>query len=242
MIIYFSGTGNSFYVASKLARDGEVVVDMFKYKESIITAERVGIVFPVYCYSIPYFVKEFLEKVTISAPYIFAVATCGGAESKSINNIQYILQKNNANLSFATSIVMPDSCVLLNNPKTTDILISKEDELIEKIKSDVESSKTMDIQPIMPYNLATKITWFAFKKILGVDYKKASKKCNGCLKCVRSCPTNNIKMENGNIKLGKDCLYCFRCINICPTQAIRFGMIKASKEKQYIHKKGGREW
>lgn len=242
MILYFSGTGNSLSVAQKLANNGERVEDMVRYKESAVTEDRVGIVFPVYCFSLPYFVKDFLERVTINADYIFAVATCGGGESKSISNIQYLLQKKDAHLSYGASIVMPDSCIILNNPKTTESLLSKEGERVEKIKNELDSGKTMDIKAIKPYNLATKATWFFFRKILGVDYKKANKNCNVCLKCVKNCPTANIKIENDKIKLGKDCLQCFRCINICPTQAISFGLVKAAKEKQYIHKEGGKLW
>lgn len=235
MIIYFSGTGNSKYVANKLAKEGEEVVNIFDYKKEEITADRVGIVFPVYCFCLPHYVAEFLAKTKINSEYIFAVATCGGMEAKCGNNVQHILHKKSEKLSFYATIIMPDSCIILHDPSTTDRLHAVEDSLIEKIKNKIDDRNIIDIEPIKPYNITTKITWFSFRKILGIDYKKANSNCNGCLSCVKNCPTNNIKM-NGSIKFGKNCVDCFRCINICPTQAIKFGFIKAKKEKQYLHK------
>lgn len=235
MIIYFSGTGNSKYVAKSLAQEGEEVVNIFDYKQEEITANRVGIVFPVYCYCLPHYLAEFLQKTKINAEYIFSVATCGGSEGKCRNNIQYILQQNNAFLSHASSIIMPDSCVFLHDPSTKERLLAAEDTLIGKIKKDTDDRKIMDIEAIKPYNVTTKLTWFVFRKIIGSDYKKANSNCNGCLSCVNNCPTGNIKMENGNIRFGNHCVDCFRCINICPTQAIKFGFIKATKQKQYTH-------
>ena len=84
MIIYFSATGNSKYVASKVA---EATNDYINSITDIIgnislqQGERLGIVIPTYFYWVPSIVKTFLENVEIDCSentYIYCIATCGG--------------------------------------------------------------------------------------------------------------------------------------------------------------------
>ena len=71
MIIYFSGTGNSLYVAKKLLSESERLVsiaDCMKQNDFSIELEKdekLGFVFPVYFYTVPSIVREFIEKVKI---------------------------------------------------------------------------------------------------------------------------------------------------------------------------------
>lgn len=236
MILYFSGTGNSRYVANKLAKDGEKVIDAFDYQDKEITGNRLGIVFPVYCGGMPPYLIDIIKKTEIKVDNIFAVATCGDVAGQSLKNLQYLLNEKGRKLSYGAEIKMPDSCVIFYNPKTTETLLAFEDTKIGKIKSDINEGKIMDIEAIMPYNLAQKTIWFAFKKVVGIDRKSVSKKCILCKKCIDSCQVDNIFMDGGKVKFGNNCACCFRCINICPVQAIRFGAIKPSIDKQYLHK------
>lgn len=53
--------------------------------------------------------------------------------------------------------------------------------------------------------------------------------CNSCGYCVRSCPLNNIQLEDKKPVWGKDCTHCMACICGCPIKAIEYG--KNSKSK-----------
>jgi ferredoxin len=57
------------------------------------------------------------------------------------------------------------------------------------------------------------------------NFKVLEDKCIGCGRCVRSCPDDNLVMEDGKARFvrGKDCLKCMRCISLCPVDAILFG-------------------
>ncbi len=48
------------------------------------------------------------------------------------------------------------------------------------------------------------------------------KKCNLCKKCVTSCPSKALSMDNGifDFDLSR-CINCFLCIKICPTNALK---------------------
>jgi NAD-dependent dihydropyrimidine dehydrogenase PreA subunit len=46
--------------------------------------------------------------------------------------------------------------------------------------------------------------------------------CNGCGKCVESCPAQILAMVDGKAKVvGDDCLGCQSCVELCPTKAIK---------------------
>jgi len=48
----------------------------------------------------------------------------------------------------------------------------------------------------------------------------ARKTCDLCLKCVRSCPRDNIFVKNDRIRFRFRCLACYRCVYGCPANAI----------------------
>ena len=71
MIFYFTGTGNSGYIASEIAKgtkdDIVSIAQLINNKENLEftlkDGESIGIVFPVYAWAPPIMVTEFIKKV-----------------------------------------------------------------------------------------------------------------------------------------------------------------------------------
>lgn len=64
-VLYFTGTGNSLYVAKELAgKDGETlsIPQLMKQKRFVIEADEIGIVYPIYGHYPPYMVRQFIQK------------------------------------------------------------------------------------------------------------------------------------------------------------------------------------
>ena len=87
MIFYFSGTGNSRYVAERVAEaTGDTLISITKDemnnnpKYVLQDEEKLGFVFPIYWWGMPSLVEEFIEKLNIqvkSDNYIYGISTYG---------------------------------------------------------------------------------------------------------------------------------------------------------------------
>ena len=52
-------------------------------------------------------------------------------------------------------------------------------------------------------------------------HKIVAEKCNGHMKCMRSCPTQAIRVRNGKAIMSEElCVDCGTCISVCPAKAI----------------------
>ena len=115
MIYYFSGTGNSYAVAKKLAEAlGEELTDIAEavkagnYKHTMLQGERLGFVFPVYAWAPPQTVTDFVKNLELyysGDPYLFAVCTCGSSAGEAIDLLGKALQENGLTLDSGFSVV-----------------------------------------------------------------------------------------------------------------------------------------
>ena len=64
MIFYFTGTGNSLYVAKQLEEHPVSIPQIIRRPDLDFSADRIGIVAPVYGHEVPPMVKDFLKKAS----------------------------------------------------------------------------------------------------------------------------------------------------------------------------------
>lgn len=77
MLFYFTGTGNSLYVAKRLERQPISIPQVMHREDLIFSDDRIGIVAPIYGHEVPAMVQEFLEKATFQTPYFYMILTYG---------------------------------------------------------------------------------------------------------------------------------------------------------------------
>ena len=86
-IYWFSGTGNTLYVAREFAKsfpDAQLlsIASLDRAEDVVLGSEMTGIFFPAYCMGIPHIMEQFLARVVPQengngGKYIYAVCTSG---------------------------------------------------------------------------------------------------------------------------------------------------------------------
>lgn len=237
-IVYFSGTGNTKYVAETFKKN-------FEYKD--IKAELINIekeesikydgdyyVFacPTHIEVCPSIFVQWIKKIKKVVQKKCIVVSTQAAKSSSVpRQISRILARKGFRIIVRDCIVMPNNFYVVSFKENTKDEIEN---LKNTAKDNIESITTEFLQENVSkkganeFRLALgKITYKALEKIylkrwakkkLTVDYNK----CISCGKCEEVCPTGNIKMNEGKISFEDKCLCCQRCIHSCPSNAFMY--------------------
>ena len=77
MIYYFSGTGNSKWIAEQLAlKTSDIAINLIDCSDVLsMDSQTIGVVFPVYAWGVPEVVAEFVKKLRGKPEFIFAVCS-----------------------------------------------------------------------------------------------------------------------------------------------------------------------
>ena len=121
MIFYFSGTGNTKWVAEQLAKTtGEELRYIPKeLKKGLLhyelkDGERLGVCFPTHGWQPPHIVREFIRKSSFHltpSTYVYAVTTCGDNMGYAMRIFQKELHTRNLHAQSLFAVVMPESNV-----------------------------------------------------------------------------------------------------------------------------------
>lgn len=246
MIFYYSGTGNSKYAAEKLlpVTGGELhsMSDCVKnntYEFRLAEGELLGFVFPVYCYTVPMTVREFVKKLDISGGkdiYSYAVATCGESTGRSCRLF--------AKLYPVTSLFglpMVDNYLPFQTSAPNDGEISEfldnADNILNEIIGHISARDTGNLNRFEGKSSAvvSKIADNAYVKGRATSDFSISDGCVGCGICESICPCSAIKVTDGKAAFVTDkCDQCFGCVHRCPVNAIDFKKSAAGKG-QYVN-------
>ncbi len=238
VIFYFSGTGNTLYLANKVKeylikqhhRNCQLI-DLSKNTKLDFTKNNVyGFMFPVYAYGLPRIMRNFLLSLpkNIGAE-AFAISNAGEGEGIALDEALAILNNKGFSVIGGKVIFMPQNFSpifkLKNDEKSLKniIALGKEDVIsfIEELltKKSVKYKKRNFIRRIFSYLISQiflKIGTRIFYRLFKVDDN-----CNLCSICKRICPMNNIDIVNNKVIFGKNCEVCMRCLNACPQKSIQ---------------------
>lgn len=253
-IYYFSGTGNSLYVARELKKripeTTLIPLVNLSYKDNVQTnSETVGFIFPIHLTMTPLIVQKFIENLSLkSADYIFAIATRAGTQHRAFKDVENILKRKDRSLNAYFTLNMAS-----NDPKREEWHAATEAEIsilenevqnnldfIQKIILNKQKSHEEDNTYKESVPGFTILSWiFPYvNRFYNVDFYSDSK-CVGCGTCEKVCLSFKIKMNNGKPvwQENVECFLCNACLNYCPNQAIQ---IKSSRFFKMHTKDNGR--
>jgi len=247
-LYYFSGTGNSLYIAKSLKKklnECELIpiAGLINQNSIKATSEKVGFIFPVYTWALPKIVYDFVEKIDLSnTKYIFAVATMGGFSKQYVEQtLNQLLKPKNKELDAALNIRVFSNYIAANkiNPlpskEKQEKRIKKAELKLEKIVEIILNNKKEKTKKGAKYPKMKGSYEFFLKTVNRSDEKYYSdEKCNGCGICQQICPVDNIKLVKEMPEWQHKCQFCLACLHYCPQKAIQYGKHTLKRER-YNH-------
>ncbi len=247
-IFYFSGTGNTEIIANllgnELAKNGAGIdfiriEDVFKdqYYYDINGFDLVGIGYPVHAFDAPKIVYDFIKtmpRAQSKYTFIFKVAGDEFLKGGSTTAIKARLRDRGYD-------VFHESLYLLSS----NIFVRYPDELVKQLYyTAVKRVKRMSEEILtskmrrQENSLFMRAASYILSGLEGMGapifgrHLRVSQNCTQCNKCVKNCPSRNIRMEGLNVKFGWRCVLCMRCMYRCPQRAISPGLIKSAAFKE----------
>lgn len=235
MILYFSGTGNSAYVARRIAAGtGDECIDLFERIRgkdfSPVRSERPFVVVaPTYAWRLPRIVQEWIEQTPLTGSReLYFVLTCGGSIGNAGKYLRKLCGKASMDYRGCADIVMPENYIALFSTPTREEalrIIEAAEPAIDRTIDLIEGDKPLPQGTVTGKDrLNSGIVNDVFYPLF-VHAKKfhTTEACVSCGKCAAVCPLGNVRIENGKPVWGDSCTHCMACISRCPKEAIEYG-------------------
>ena len=245
MILYFSGTGNSKYVAQRMAealnQSPLSMNDRIRSHDTspVETDERLVIVTPTYAWRIPRVVSEWLDKTALTgAERIWFVMNCGSEIGNAAGYNRQLAAQKQLQYMGTAQIIMPENYIaMFNAPQKEQArrIVEQAESALQKVLAQLKAGQEFPPPRENLYDrlMSGPVNPVFYRFFVKADAFRATDACIGCGKCVELCPLNNIHLENGKPVWGKNCTHCMACICYCPKEAIEYG--KKSKGKPRYH-------
>ncbi len=259
MIFYFSGTGNTRWVAQQIAeaigeemRSIPELIREGRYEFRLKEGERIGICFPTHGWQPPGIVRQFVRNLKIqpTSPgqaenhYCWVLTTCGDNMGEAMTILQRELPLR-ADALF--SVIMPESYVCL--PLMYTDPEEREKQKIEEARRQVRHIAQVVIdrqhgveeleKGAFP-RLYSYVIGGYFNKRMITDKKFTVDEdtCIKCGKCAKVCPVDNITGTPPAWKHDGRCTCCLACYHHCPTHAINYGERTRKRGQYYFNRRG----
>lgn len=253
VIYYFSGTGNSLYVAKDIAEGtgGKLVAVASLADRNAIRpdddADVMGIVFPVYYGELPLIIRSFAGRLeNLEGRYIFAVCTFGGSAGDSLRMLRDIINTRGGILSATYGVHMPQNAFYKFWEKHEPLYRNWRGKKLRIVLKNIAERKAgsffrnylFDIifKGIQAYvrpryrqsfiRLSGASPDLAVEELIRLNDISFSVtgECTGCGLCAQVCPVGNIDMVDDMPAWRHRCENCLACYNSCPVRAIQGGI------------------
>jgi ferredoxin/flavodoxin len=256
MIFYFTGTGNTKWVAKQISEAiGEELLyipdlirkgqNQFELKQN----ETIGFCFPTHGWQPPRIVREFISKLSISKnnAYCWALTTCGDNMGETMTILNKDLATIGLQATTQFAVVMPESYVCLpfmytDTEEKEHAKINQARKMLPHIIS-VIRERTTGVEELVKGGTPRLYSYVigAYFNARMVNDKKFTVDedvCIKCGKCIKVCPVDNIQGTPPEWIHNGRCTSCLACYHYCPVHAINFGKITRKRDQYYFNKRG----
>ncbi|MDD5806971.1 MAG: EFR1 family ferrodoxin [Eggerthellales bacterium] len=242
MILYFTGSGNSKFVADLIAH---VVGDQtLSLNEAIKSGKPLSvtsdkpyvIVTPIYAFDLPHVVMRAVSEATLSGSgEAYVVVTCGDRSANAHRSARRLIEGKGMTYLGFYDVVMPDNTVTMFDMPDAATAQAK---IREALPGLVEAAgKIAKGEPVSGAckgpGFLTSINGMMIKRMENAKGWGTTEACTSCGTCVKVCPVNNLSLDDaGKVIFAGSCVSCYSCIHHCPTNAMHI-QGKTEKRGQY---------
>lgn len=240
MVFYFTGTGNSLYIAKQIEPSPHSIPQEMRKEKPEFSAESIGIVAPIYGHELPAMVKDFLKKSIFHTDYFYLILTYGNRHGGAAELAREYCGECGIIPDYINVIVMVDNWLPgfdMEEQKRIDKGIEKN---LAVILEDLRSRKRF-VSPVTETDLAAHREFLSRMSRMPADawqhLIRVTDSCIGCGICEKVCPSGSIRLRDGKaVHTPGRCQTCLACAHACPQKAIGLTVPEKNPGARYRNK------
>lgn len=252
MVFYFTGTGNSLYVAKQIAcwegnsrgtrcQEPVSIPQVFREakdgKAGTFAGDRIGIVTPVYGHEVPAMVKDFLKQAVFQTDYFYMILTYGNRHGGAAKLAERLCGECGIKPAYINTIQMVDNWLPgfdMEEQKKNDKHV---EEQIAAVLGDLKLRRRW-ISPVTEEDLAAHQQFLdRMSQMPGDAWQhllRITDACVGCGICEKVCPSDSIHVREGRaVHTAGNCQTCLACAHACPRKAIGLTVPEKNPQARY---------
>lgn len=237
MVFYFTGTGNSLYVAKQI-EENPISIPQVIHKECLeFSAESIGIVAPVYGHEVPPMVKDFMEKASFHTDYFYMILTYGNRHGGAAELAKKLCDACGIAVNYINVIMMVDNWLPNFDMNEQRLIDKKVGENMALILKDLNIKKNR-ISEVTDADRSAHQQFLNGMSHMPADVwqqlLRFTDACIGCGICEKVCPSASIHVTEGKaVYMPGHCQTCFACVHACPQKAIGLTVPEKNPNARY---------
>jgi ferredoxin len=235
LVLYFSGTGNSQFIATRFAQimaaEVHSIEEDLEFGPLLENNETIAFVYPIYGSCVPMIMRHFVEerRELLQGKKIIIFCTQALFSGDGARVFTELLSGISYSVVWAEHFRMPTNIcnfplLPLASPKKCKALGSRATARLQQIGDSLRQGDVLK----RGFSSFSKYLGFFTQRIYFARLEKKlrrgvriSSACTVCQHCIEVCPMGNLVLnDDNNVQQKGNCTLCYRCVNQCPGRAI----------------------